>query len=79
VFRWDGFRVYFYSRENSEPPHVHIDKGSATAKVWLDPVALSASSGFSPRELANVLQLARANRQMFLEAWHGFFYPGTSG
>jgi hypothetical protein len=39
IFRGDGFRVYFYSREPGEPPRVHIDRGGATAKVWLETVA----------------------------------------
>ena len=26
---------HFYSHEPNEPPHVHIDKDAATAKVWL--------------------------------------------
>ena len=35
ILRVDGFRFYFYSHEPNEPPHVHIDKDAATAKVWL--------------------------------------------
>jgi len=27
VLRVQGFRVYFWSREPNEPPHVHLDKG----------------------------------------------------
>ena len=54
ILRTGGFRVFFYSHEPGEPPHVHIDRGGATAKVWLDPVALAGNSGFSPRELGDV-------------------------
>jgi hypothetical protein len=32
-----GSRFKFYSNENHEPPHVHVLKGSAEAKWWLDP------------------------------------------
>lgn len=35
VLEVDGFRFYFYANEGTEPPHVHVDKGGATAKVWL--------------------------------------------
>ena len=76
ILRIDGFRVYFYSHEPGEPPHVHVDRGGATAKVWLDPVALASNSGFSARELGDVLRLARFRREDFLEAWHGFFNAG---
>lgn len=73
IFRADGFRVYFYSHEPGEPPHVHLDRAGASAKVWLQPVALAADCGFPARELGDVLRLVRANQKRFLEAWHEFF------
>lgn len=77
VLRIAGFRVYFYSHEPNEPPHVHIDRGGASAKIWLDPVGLASNAGFSARELAEVLRLARTHQDRLLEAWHEFF--GTGG
>ncbi len=79
IFRAQGFRVYFYSSEAREPPHVHVDRGGASAQVWLEPVALASNAGFPARELGDVVSLVRANRQMFLEAWNGFFYPDRGG
>jgi hypothetical protein len=73
ILRISGFRVYFYSHEPGEPPHVHVDRGNASAKVWLDPVRLASNSGFSARELNEVIRLARNRREECLEAWHGFF------
>lgn len=73
VLREDGFRVYFFSHEPNEPPHVHIDRGGGSAKFWLDPPALARSAGFSARELNRVLSLVRENRSRLLEAWHGYF------
>ena len=55
------------------PPHVHLDRGGASAKVWLEPVALASNAGFRARELGEVLRLGRVHQQAFLEAWHGFF------
>jgi hypothetical protein len=76
ILRTLGFRVYFYSHEPGEPPNSHADRGGATAKVWLDPVMLASNSGFSARELGDVLRLVRTRREEFLEAWHGFFDAG---
>jgi len=76
ILRVDGFRVHFYSHEPSEPPHVHVDRGGATAKVWLEPVAIAGNAGFRAQELADVLRLVRTHRQMLLEAWNGFFSAG---
>lgn len=38
VLLLNGFRFFFYSNENNEPIHIHIEKGNATGKVWLDPL-----------------------------------------
>jgi hypothetical protein len=46
VLRVAGFRFYFYSHENNEPAHVHIDRSGASAKVWLDHLSLARSSGY---------------------------------
>lgn len=44
-----ALQIFFYSNEGVEPPHVHIRRERATAKFWLDPVALSSASGFRRR------------------------------
>jgi hypothetical protein len=33
VLRIRGFKFYFYANEGDEPPHIHVDKGGATAKL----------------------------------------------
>ena len=76
ILRAEGFRAYFYSHEPNEAPHVHVDRGGASAKVWLDPVALARNAGFTARELGEVLALVRRHRDVLLEAWHGFFGLG---
>jgi hypothetical protein len=73
VLRIDGFRIYFYSHEPNEPPHIHLDRGGASAKVWLDGIILASNAGYSAKELGDVLRVVRAHRQQLLEAWHGFF------
>jgi len=73
ILRLNGYRFYFYSHEPNEPPHVHVDKGGATLKAWLDPVALAKASGFRPREINVILALVAEHRAMLLEAWHEYF------
>ena len=55
VHRERGFRFYFYSNENDEPPHIHVDKGGASAKVWLQPLSLAWNRGYTAKELSRVL------------------------
>ena len=73
VLRIDGFRFYFFSHEPNEPPHVHIDRGGASMKVWLDPVALAKNIGFRRSEINGIIALAAEHRGQLLEAWHEYF------
>ncbi len=47
VLRQDGFRLYFYSNEPNEPPHIDVDKGDATIKVWLTDLEVPKAGGFA--------------------------------
>lgn len=76
VLRVAGFRFYFYSHENNEPAHVHIDRSGASAKVWLDHLSLARSAGYSAQELSTILGLVRVHRERLLEGWHEFFGTG---
>ncbi|WP_097093889.1 DUF4160 domain-containing protein, partial [Salmonella enterica] len=51
VLRIGAYRFYFYSHEPNEPAHVHIDKGNATAKIWLHDISVARSVGFTSHEL----------------------------
>ncbi len=73
ITRAARFRFYFYSHEPNEPPHVHVDRGGASAKSWLHDVSFAANAGFFARELGEVLKLVRPRPVAFLEAWHDYF------
>jgi hypothetical protein len=72
ILRSGPYRVYFYSHEPNEPPHVHVDRDQATCKMWLNPVALASSLGFSAAELRAVERLVSSNRAMLSKAWEEF-------
>ena len=73
VLRIGPYRFYFYSHEPNEPPHVHVDKADATAKIWLDVPAFAKSRGFRSRERNAILEIVVEHRAMMLEAWHEYF------
>jgi hypothetical protein len=73
VLRSGPYRVYFYSHEPNEPPHVHVDRDQRTAKFWLTPVALARNLGFTARELKQLESLIEENRQKLFEAWNEHF------
>jgi hypothetical protein len=73
VLRSGPYRIYFYSHEPNEPPHVHVDRDDLTAKFWLDPIGLAGNLGFGARELREVERLIRQRSAELLEAWHAYF------
>lgn len=73
ILRLGALRFFFYSLENAEPPHVHIESGDATAKYWLEPVELARSRGFRASELTRLRATIIEHRSKFLEAWHAHF------
>lgn len=77
VLRIDGYRFYFYSHEPNEPPHVHVDKAEASAKVWLYDLTFAKQRGFRSRERSDILELVEQHREALLEAWHEYFGEGS--
>jgi hypothetical protein len=76
VLRFKGYTFFFFSNEGvpREPLHVHVRAGSATAKIWLEPVVMVAEShNMSAQELREVLRVARANKDAFSKAWRDHF------
>ena len=67
------YRLYFYSHEPNEPPHVHIDRDTQSCKFWLNPVALARNLGFSARELRDIEKIIIENENHCLEAWNEYF------
>ena len=73
LLRIGPFRFYFYSHEPNEPPHVHIDRGEATIKIWLDSLEVAKSRGFRAHEIGDIVAMTAQHRDAFMEAWHGYF------
>jgi hypothetical protein len=69
-----GFRFFFYSNENNEPAHVHVTKGSAEGKIWLEPnLRIAYMNGFSTAEQRDIFNIVNANFESLKEKWYEFF------
>ena len=70
----NGFRFFFYSNENNEPIHVHIEKGSAEAKIWLEPtIEITYMFEFNNKEAKEIMDILAINYEQFKTKWNEFF------
>ena len=79
IFRYKGFRFFFYSNEGSprEPAHVHVEKGDVEAKFWLRPnVRIAYNDGFNAKTLNDLLSIVEQRRDRIERAWNEFFGEG---
>lgn len=70
----DGYRFFFYSQEGNEPMHVHVVKGNAEGKLWLEP-KLSAAFfiNFTVREKREIMAHAQKNYFLLKRKWNEHF------
>lgn len=76
IFRYKGFRFFFYSNEGSprEPVHVHVRNAEGEAKFWLQPlVSLADSGGFDARTLRELTEVIEQNATLIEREWHEYF------
>ncbi len=69
VLRVGPHRFFFFSREDNEPPHIHVETAE-NAKFWLLPVALDWAVGYNSKELRRVRELVEQHADLFLEKWY---------
>ena len=76
VFRYKSYRFFFYSneREPREPLHIHVRKGEAVAKLWLEPIPMIAKSyALSSAELKELMVIAVSNKEKIRRFWNEHF------
>ena len=73
LFRADGFRYFFFSREETRM-HVHVSHPDGTAKFWLEPeVALAWHTGLSGQQLRIVRRFIAAHQKEMAYVWRSYF------
>ena len=76
VFRHKGYRFFFFSNEGDprEPMHVHVKKGEAIAKFWINPaVAVADAYRMDAAELRELARIAEENRGLIERSWNEHF------
>ena len=73
MLRKHGYRLYFFSREESRA-HVHVQHATGEAKVWLEPtLEVARNYGLSERRLARALGIVRQHEDEIRAAWRRHF------
>lgn len=73
ILRIGPYRFFFYSNEQGEPAHIHVQRDRMLAKFWLNPVLIAGSTRFSPRDLRKIEELVVENRDTLMESWNEYF------
>ena len=64
------YRFFIYSGDCGEPPHVHIERDSNIAKVWLTPIRVQSTGGFKRNEINRIDRLIEENLDELLGGWN---------
>ncbi|HLE15589.1 MAG TPA: DUF4160 domain-containing protein, partial [Anaerolineales bacterium] len=64
VFRSGPYRFFYYSGDQDEPPHIHVEREDNIAKFWLEPVRLQKSGGFNREEITKIQRIIIENREI---------------
>ncbi|NTW50043.1 MAG: DUF4160 domain-containing protein [Chlorobiales bacterium] len=67
------YRFFFYSNEQSEPMHVHVEKDSAKMKIWLEDGSVAYNKEFGQKEVNEIVKLVTENRKKIEEVWNEHF------
>ncbi len=73
ILRPGPYRIFFYSGDRDEPPHVHVERDDCETKFWLTPVKLEKSSGFRPQELRKIQSMVEEKAEELLGSWNEYF------
>ncbi|MFN8259108.1 MAG: DUF4160 domain-containing protein [Bacteroidales bacterium] len=69
ILRIKGFRFFFWSKEDGEPMHIHVEKADANAKIWLNPVQDAYFYGFTTKEIREIREIVNQNLELFKLKW----------
>ena len=73
IFRADGLRFFFFSREEARI-HVHVLGADGEAKIWLEPeIQVARNYGLSRKRLKTALRLVKEREDEIREAWEEHF------
>jgi hypothetical protein len=72
----NGWRFYFYSNENNEPVHIHVQKAEMEAKFWLREDIFDIEEAYSyqmnSKDLREVRKIIFDHFDYFIKEWNEY-------
>lgn len=68
----DGWRFHFFANEGPRA-HIHVVRGDATAKIWLDNLSLADWDNLTKADRRRILNMVGEHQEKLREAWDEFF------
>ena len=76
VFRWKGYRFFFFSREEPRM-HVHVFCPEGEAKFWIEPqVDLVTNHGLARSQISQLKRVVQEHKDEIVKAWKDHFGGG---
>ncbi len=73
VFRFKGYRFFFFSREEDRI-HIHVIHAEGEAKVWIEPdIELQSSYGLSSKQIKVIIEQITEHEDEIRESWDHHF------
>lgn len=73
VFRYKGYRFFFFSREE-ERMHIHVIHAEGEAKIWIEPhIELYSSYGLSSKQLKEIMEIVAERQDEIRKSWNNHF------
>ena len=73
VFREDGYRFFFFSREETRM-HVHVYCSDGEAKFWLEPeIELARNHGLSRKQIKIIEKIVEERQDEIRNSWQRHF------
>ena len=66
VLRQGPYRLFFYSGDGSEPPHIHVERDHRLCNFWLDPVRIQSRGGLNRSEIHRIERIVEEHQGLLI-------------
>jgi hypothetical protein len=73
LFRWKGYRFFFFSREEQRM-HVHVYCADGEAKFWIEPeISLAKAHGLTTTQITEMMRAVQEHKDEITDGWQRHF------